>query len=104
MAAITVQQLGLTTAAETLTGKLRTRAFASILRQDTAFFDEEKNSTGALTSNLSDQPQKISGLAGTTAGAIIQAVATVIGGMIIGLCYSWKLALVGIACIPLLIS
>ena len=36
--------------------------------------------------------------------SIIQSMATVIGGSIIGLVYQWKLALVGIACMPLLIS
>ena len=29
---------------------------------------------------------------------------TVVGGSIVGLCYGWKLSLVGIACIPLVIS
>jgi ATP-binding cassette, subfamily B (MDR/TAP), member 1 len=53
-----------------------------------------------LISNLSENPQKISGLAGMTLGAIVQAAATVVIGSIVGLIYGWKLALVGIAIIP----
>ena len=60
-----------------------------------AFFDEDRNSTGALTMKLSDNPEKIRGLAGLTLGSIVQAVFTVIGGSIVGLAYGWKLALIG---------
>jgi ATP-binding cassette subfamily B (MDR/TAP) protein 1 len=39
-----------------------------------------------------------------TMGSIIQSLTTLLGGCIIGLCYGPLLALVGIACIPLLVS
>ncbi|KAF9242534.1 P-loop containing nucleoside triphosphate hydrolase protein [Melanogaster broomeanus] len=87
-----------------LTSKLRSLGFKSILKQDIEFFDKDENSTGALTANLSDNPQKINGLAGVTLGAIVQAIATLIGGSVIGLAYAYKPALVGIACIPFLVS
>ena len=41
---------------------------------------------------------------GVTAGVIIQSLFTIFVGAIIGLAYSWKIALVGIACIPLTLS
>ena len=44
---------------------------------------------------LSDNPEKIRGLAGLTLGSIVQAFFTVVGGSIIGLAYGWKLALIG---------
>jgi ATP-binding cassette subfamily B (MDR/TAP) protein 1 len=84
--------------------RLRALIFRAILRQDIAYFDEDKHSTGALTSSLSQNPEKISGLGGITIGAILQSCVTVLGGSIVGLCYGWKLSLVGIACIPLVIS
>ncbi|KAG2129495.1 P-loop containing nucleoside triphosphate hydrolase protein [Suillus clintonianus] len=87
-----------------LTAKLRSLSFKAILRQDIEYFDKDENSTGALTSNLSENPQKINGLAGVTLGAILQAIVTVIAGSVIGLSYAWKPALVGMACIPVLIS
>lgn len=91
-------------AAAILTAKLRSICFKAILRQDIEYFDKEENSTGGLTSNLSDNPQKINGLAGVTLGAIVQAIVTVIAGSVIGLSYAWQPALVGMACIPVLIS
>ncbi|KAI6123930.1 ste6-like protein [Pisolithus croceorrhizus] len=96
-----VQNYGFNVAASELTTKLRTLTFHAILRQDIQFFDRVENSTGALTSRVNDDPQKIIGLAGTTLGAIIQAATTLIGGLAIGLAYAWKPSLVGMACVPL---
>ena len=105
------------------------------------FFDKESNSvsdhrslipkhilialqTGSLTAQLSDNPQKVNGLAGITLGTIVQSLSCLIAGSILGLAFIWKVALVGIgtlttkfsfliltrahnhlsACIPLLVS
>jgi ATP-binding cassette subfamily B (MDR/TAP) protein 1 len=102
--AISIQGASFMRTAGDLSYRLRIKVFRAILRQDIAYFDEEKNSTGALTSGLSQYPEKISGLGGVTLGAIFQSLVTVLGGSIIGLCYGWKLALVGITCIPFVIS
>ncbi|KAF8574905.1 multidrug resistance protein 1 [Ramaria rubella] len=102
--AISFQNWLFGSASAQLTYKLRSLSFKAILRQDIAFFDDDKNSTGSLTSSLSETPQKINGLAGVTLGAIVQALSCLIGASVIGLAYSWKLALVGIACIPFLVS
>ncbi|KAB5591755.1 Leptomycin B resistance protein pmd1 [Ceratobasidium theobromae] len=101
--AISVQNLLFGVTAARLTSKLRSLSFRAILRQDIGWFDEDKHSTGALTSKLSDNPQKVSSLAGITLGVIVQSVACLIGGSVIGLAYGWKLALVAITCIPLVV-
>jgi ATP-binding cassette subfamily B (MDR/TAP) protein 1 len=36
--------------------------------------------------------------------SIVQSIACLVGGSAIGLAYGWKLALISIACIPLLVS
>ncbi|KAG2121897.1 P-loop containing nucleoside triphosphate hydrolase protein [Suillus clintonianus] len=90
--------------AAVLTAKLRSMSFKAILRQDIEYFDNEKNSTGALTSSLSENPQKINGLAGVTLGTIVQSITTVVVGMVIGYAYAWKLAIIGMACLPILAS
>ncbi|TCD61612.1 GTPase-activating protein [Steccherinum ochraceum] len=101
---IGTQNFMFSSSAADLTNKLRSLSFRAILRQDVEYFDKDENSTGQLTSALSDNPQKINGLAGVTLGAIVQAVSTLIGGFIIGLIFAWQLGLVGIACTPLLVS
>ncbi|KAI0755198.1 P-loop containing nucleoside triphosphate hydrolase protein [Daedaleopsis nitida] len=90
--------------AAVLTSKLRSLSFRSILRQDIEFFDKDENNTGQLTSTLSDNPQKINGLAGITLGAIVQSIATLVIGSVVGLSINWQVGLVGIACTPILVS
>jgi ATP-binding cassette subfamily B (MDR/TAP) protein 1 len=90
-------------AAAVLTAKLRSMTFKAILRQDIEYFDDEKNNTGALTSNLSENPQRVNGLAGITLGTIVQSIATLVVGLAIGFAYAWRIAVVGLACVPLLI-
>lgn len=99
-----IQQKTLIQSAETLVGKLRTLYFKSVLRRDIEFFDDDKNSSGTITSNLSKHPQNVSGIAGVSLGAMIQSSATVIVGMLIGLGFDARLAAIGIATIPLLVS
>ncbi|KIK80729.1 hypothetical protein PAXRUDRAFT_833366 [Paxillus rubicundulus Ve08.2h10] len=101
---ISFQNYFFSSSAVMLTSKLRTLSFRAILRQDIEFFDRAENSTGVLTANLSENPQKINGLAGVTLGAIVQSMSTLIGGSAIGLAYAYKPALVGMACIPFLMS
>jgi ATP-binding cassette subfamily B (MDR/TAP) protein 1 len=91
-------------AAASLSRKLRSLSFKAIVRQDIEFFDRDDHTTGYLTAVLSDNPQKISGLAGVTLGAIVQSIATLVAGLVLGLIFIWKVALVAIACTPLLIS
>ena len=104
MIAVGFQNYLFASSAAELTQKLRSLSFRSILRQDIEFFDKEENNTGQLTSTLSDNPQKINGLAGITLGAIVQSVSTLIIGSVIGLAFNWQVGLVGIACTPVLVS
>jgi ATP-binding cassette subfamily B (MDR/TAP) protein 1 len=102
--AVGLQNYYFACAAAQLTARLRSLSFKAILRQDIHFFDKDEHSTGALTANLSENPQKVNGLAGITLGAIVQALATVIAGTILGLIFIWKIALISLACTPVLLS
>lgn len=74
-------------------------AFSTLLRQDVAYFDLDNHSTGSLVASIADWAQKINALYGVTLGVILQSIVTLIAGMIIGIIYSWKIGLVGTACI-----
>lgn len=102
--AVGLQNYYFAAAATELTARLRSLSFRAVLRQDIAFFDKDENSSGGLTSNLSENPQKVNGLAGITLGAIVQSFATVVAGTILGLVFIWRVALVALACTPLLVS
>ncbi|WVQ86009.1 hypothetical protein IAT38_008177 [Cryptococcus sp. DSM 104549] len=103
-AAMTIQNILFSWAGWNLNALLRQKSFQALLRHDIGWFDEEEHSTGALVSNLADQPQKVQDLFGTTVGAIIQSLSTLVGGCIIGLCYGPLLSLIAIACIPVLVA
>ncbi|THH18900.1 hypothetical protein EW146_g2189 [Bondarzewia mesenterica] len=104
MVTIGMQNFYFAASAASLTNKLRSLSFRAVVKQDIEYFDRDENSTGTLVSNLSDGPQKINGLAGITLGAIVQSISTLIIGLILGLIFIWKVGLVGLACVPLLIS
>ena len=117
---MTGQTYFLSHGAYSLSARLRDLTFKSLLRQDgklhlamttsvancvpVEYFDKDEHNTGALTTQLSEHPQRVNGLAGITLGAIVQATTTVIIGSAIGIAYMWKVGLVGLACTPLVIS
>ncbi|GLB39978.1 putative P-loop containing nucleoside triphosphate hydrolase protein [Lyophyllum shimeji] len=102
--AVTFQNYLFAAASSQLSFKIRKLSFKAMLRQDIEFFDRVQNSTGTLVSSLGGNAQKVSGLAGITFGAIVQSIISMIAGAVIGLIFIWKLALVAIACMPLLMS
>jgi ABC-type multidrug transport system fused ATPase/permease subunit len=50
--------------AERLTRRLRCLTFEAFMRQEIAYFDDEKNGTGVLTSKLAVDATKVEGLVG----------------------------------------
>ncbi|TPX38571.1 hypothetical protein SeLEV6574_g07738, partial [Synchytrium endobioticum] len=88
---------------EKLTERVRAVVFQAILRQDVAFFDDDNNATGVLTSNLSVDAEAIRGASGAVFGSMTSAFSTLFAGTVIGLINSWKLALVALTTLPLLI-
>jgi len=104
MISIGLQNYLFASSAASLCKKLRSLSLRATLRQDIEYFDRDEHSSGAIVSNLSDGPQKINGLAGITLGAIVQAFATLVAGIIIGSIYIWKVGVVGLACVPFVMS
>ena len=99
-----LQAYAMEVASEKLVYKLRNMSFRKLLYLDISFYDDKKNTSGNLTSSLSGHSMKVKALGGITLGTIIQSIATLICGLVIGISYNWKLGLVGTACIPLTLS
>lgn len=89
---------------EKLVHRARDKSFRAMLRQDIAFFDQEKNSAGALTSFLSTETTHLAGMSGTTLGTILLVTTTLIVGFVISLAIGWKLALVCISTVPVVLA
>ncbi|CAG8448774.1 2904_t:CDS:10 [Ambispora leptoticha] len=85
-----------------ITTKIRDMTFRALLRQEMAFFDDERNSTGALTSKLSTEATQIQGLV-TICGTVVQTISSLVAGLLIAFINGWKLTLVVFSVSPLLV-
>lgn len=85
---------------EILTARLRKLTFAAMVRQEVGWFDEEKNSVGALCSKLSGDASAIQGATGSRVGTIVQAITTLGISIVLALYYDWRLGLVTLPFIP----
>lgn len=85
---------------EILTSRLRKLTFAAMLRQEVGWFDDEKNSVGALCSRLSGDAASVQGATGSRIGTIIQALTTLGVSICLSLYYDWRLGLISFPFIP----
>ncbi|RYP82146.1 hypothetical protein DL769_001751 [Monosporascus sp. CRB-8-3] len=74
----------------------RQEYFESILLQKTAYFDQEDNATGQLTSRLSTDPSALKELLGINMSMLLVGILSLIGALAISFAYGWKLALVAL--------
>ena len=102
--AMATQGIAFAYCSERLIHRARDRAFRTMLRQDIAFFDDEENSVGALTSFLSTETTHLAGISGATLGTLLSCSTTLFGAIIISLAIGWKLALVTMSTIPVVLG
>ncbi|RIB22625.1 P-glyco protein ABCB5 [Gigaspora rosea] len=67
---------------ERLTKRLRKLTFEALMRQEIAYFDDEKNGTGVLTSKLAVDATKVEGLSGGLMGTVIQNLCSLTLGFV----------------------
>uniref|UniRef100_G3SXM2 Bile salt export pump n=1 Tax=Loxodonta africana TaxID=9785 RepID=G3SXM2_LOXAF len=79
---------------ELLTKRLRKFGFKAMLGQDIGWFDDLRNSPGALTTRLATDASQVQGAAGPQIGMIVNSFTNITVAMIIAFLFSWKLSLV----------
>jgi len=86
---------------ENVTLKVRKELYSKILNLHIGWFDEKHNSPGQLSTILSKDTSTINGVGSESLAAQIEGLCTLIMSLILGFSFSWRLALVCVACIPL---
>jgi len=86
--------------AEYQTKRIRMLYLHSILRQDMGWFD--KGGQGSLNTRLAADTQLIEDAIGEKAGVTIQNTAQFIAGLVVAFVKGWRLALVILACLPVM--
>ncbi|XP_067417766.1 ATP-binding cassette sub-family B member 5 [Emydura macquarii macquarii] len=87
---------------EILTMRLRHMAFKAMLRQDISWFDDKKNSTGALTTRLATDAAQIQTATGSRLGVIAQNISSMGLSAIISFIYGWEMTLLILVMAPVL--
>ncbi|KAJ6660727.1 hypothetical protein lerEdw1_017353 [Lerista edwardsae] len=87
---------------ELLTRRLRKIGFQAMLGQEIGWFDDRRNSPGALTTRLATDASQVQGATGTQIGMIVNSLSNIGVAMIIAFYFSWKLSLVILCFLPFL--
>ncbi|KAI7795493.1 putative bile salt export pump, partial [Triplophysa rosa] len=87
---------------ELLTRRLRRLGFQAMLGQEVGWFDDHKNSPGALTTRLATDASQVQGATGSQIGMIVNSLTNIGVAIIISFYFSWKLTLVILCFLPFL--
>eukprot|EP00897_Mesotaenium_endlicherianum_P004220 jgi/Mesen1/3826/ME000207S02835 len=104
VASMSLQHGFLGWAGERLTRRMRELLFASIVRQEVAWFDRPENASGALVSRLASDSTHVRGLLADRLSVLTQSLATVATAVGISLVLEWRMALVVLSLMPLIIG
>jgi len=87
-------------ASERMSKRVRDNAFTSLLRQEVAYFD--KRSVGNMTSELEEDAAHIQTFTGQPIRSFILAMSSISIGVVCSFFYGWPIALIAIACLPVM--
>ncbi|GLJ08654.1 hypothetical protein SUGI_0093070 [Cryptomeria japonica] len=85
-----------------LVQRIRSLTFAKVVHQEIGWFDDNKNSSGAISARLSTDAANVRSLVGDALSLVIQNLATITAGIVISFTANWQLALLLLAIVPLL--
>jgi ATP-binding cassette subfamily B (MDR/TAP) protein 1 len=83
---------------------LRSEMFEALLRRDVAFFDEERNSVGSLTTALADDCRLVNRAFSESFARQMQAICNLAISLVLSFTASWKITLIILATFPLVVG
>uniref|UniRef100_A0A672LZI8 ATP-binding cassette sub-family B member 5 n=1 Tax=Sinocyclocheilus grahami TaxID=75366 RepID=A0A672LZI8_SINGR len=87
---------------ELLTMRLRCQAFNAMIRQEIAWFDDNNNAVGVLTTKLATDASLVKGVTGSRLGLATNTICALGIAVIVAFIHSWQLTLLILACVPFL--
>ncbi len=84
-----------------MTLKVRRQLYSKVLSLHMGWFDRKENAPGQLSTVLAKDTATINGVGSESMAAQIEGVCTLIMAIALGFSFSWRMALVCLACIPL---
>ncbi|CAF1656375.1 unnamed protein product, partial [Adineta ricciae] len=87
-----------------LTQRIRTKAIASLLRQEVAYFDQPENSSSAISTRLSSDARAVQHVTGPRLGIICESSIMIVIGLVLGCLFSYKLTLILFICFVIMIT
>ncbi|KAH9291620.1 hypothetical protein KI387_043189 [Taxus chinensis] len=85
-----------------LVQRIRSLTFSKVVYQEIGWFDDNENSSGAISARLSTDAATVRSLVGDALSLVVQNIATIIAGIVISFTANWLLALLILAIVPLL--
>uniref|UniRef100_A0A673H438 Multidrug resistance protein 1-like n=1 Tax=Sinocyclocheilus rhinocerous TaxID=307959 RepID=A0A673H438_9TELE len=87
---------------ELLTMRLRRQTFNAMIRQEIAWFDDNNNAVGVLTTKLATDASLVKGVTGSRLGLATNTICALGIAVIVAFIHSWQLTLLILACVPFL--
>ncbi|XP_068446529.1 bile salt export pump isoform X2 [Clinocottus analis] len=85
---------------ELLTRRLRRLGFQAMLGQEIGWFDDHRNSAGALTTRLATDASQVQGATGSQIGMIVNSLTNIGVAVLMSFFFSWKLTLLILCFLP----
>ncbi|XP_054636596.1 bile salt export pump-like [Dunckerocampus dactyliophorus] len=85
---------------ELLTRRLRRLGFHAMLVQEIGWFDDHRNSPGALTTRLATDASQVQGATGSQIGMIVNSLTNIGVAILMSFYFSWKLTLLILCFLP----
>ncbi|XP_069577162.1 bile salt export pump isoform X1 [Brachyistius frenatus] len=85
---------------ELLTRRLRRLGFRAMLGQEIGWFDDRRNSPGALTTRLATDASQVQGATGSQIGMIVNSLTNIGVAVLMSFYFSWKLTMLILCFLP----
>uniref|UniRef100_F1LE64 Multidrug resistance protein 3 n=1 Tax=Ascaris suum TaxID=6253 RepID=F1LE64_ASCSU len=92
------------TAGERLTMRLRMSVFRSLLRQEVAYFDDNRHSATKLTTRMATDAPNVKYQRLTSMASIVQGCISLISGLVISFLFGWQMSLVTLSVFVVLLG